>query len=32
MGYLGVNDLRKVEDMIQSGDEKAKTIFDAMCY
>ncbi len=32
MGYLGVNDLRQVEQMIAGGDQKAKTIFNAMCY
>jgi len=32
MGYLGVNDLRKVEEMISGGDREAETIFHAMCY
>ena len=32
MGYLGTNDGRKVEQMIQSGDETAKLIFEAMGY
>ncbi len=32
MGYLGVNDLRKVEEMIAEGDKQAETIFNAMCY
>jgi butyrate kinase len=32
MGYLGVNDLRRVEEMIDDGNSKAKLIFDAMCY
>jgi butyrate kinase len=31
-GYLGVNDLRKVEEMITGGDKQAETIFKAMCY
>lgn len=30
--YLGTNDLRKVTEMIDSGDTKAKLVFDAMCY
>ncbi|MEN6388205.1 MAG: butyrate kinase [Candidatus Cryosericum sp.] len=30
--YLGVNDLRKVEEMIDSGNTYAKLVFDAMCY
>ncbi|MFZ2413073.1 MAG: butyrate kinase [Candidatus Cryosericum sp.] len=30
--YLGVNDLRKVEEMIDSGNADAKLVFDAMCY
>ena len=29
VGYLGTNDLREVEKMINNGDEKAKLIFDA---
>lgn len=31
-GYLGVADLRKVEEMIASGDAKAELVFDGMCY
>lgn len=30
--YLGTNDARKVEEMITSGDEKAKLIYRAMAY
>jgi butyrate kinase len=30
VAYLGVNDLRLVEKMIDDGDEKAKTIYEAM--
>ncbi|AHM56071.1 butyrate kinase 1 [Peptoclostridium acidaminophilum DSM 3953] len=32
VGYLGVNDAREVEKMIDCGDEKAKLIYDAMAY
>jgi len=32
VGYLGEADLRKVEDMIDGGDEKARLCFDAMAY
>lgn len=32
VGYLGTNDAREVEKMIENGDEKAKLVFDAMCY
>lgn len=32
MGYLGTNDGRKIESMIESGDEKAKFIMEAMGY
>ena len=32
VGYLGEADLRKVEEMIDSGDEKALLCFDAMAY
>jgi butyrate kinase len=32
MAYLGEGDLREVEKMIDGGDEKARLIFDAMCY
>lgn len=30
MAYLGTNDMRDVEKMIEAGDEKAKMCFDAM--
>lgn len=30
VAYLGVNDTRKVEEMIASGNEKAKLLYDAM--
>ncbi len=32
VAYLGSSDLREVEKMIESGDEKAKLYFDAMAY
>jgi butyrate kinase len=32
MAYLGQADLRKVEEMIDGGDDKALLIFNAMCY
>jgi butyrate kinase len=32
LAYLGEADLRKVEEMVDSGDEKAKLYFDAMAY
>ncbi|WP_371414823.1 butyrate kinase [Caloramator sp. E03] len=32
VGYLGTNDAREVEKMIEGGDEKARLIFDAMAY
>lgn len=32
VGYLGTNDVRDVVKMIESGDEKAALIFDAMAY
>lgn len=32
VAYLGEADLREVEKMIQSGDEKARLYFDAMAY
>lgn len=32
VGYLGTNDARDVVKMIESGDEKAALIFDAMAY
>jgi len=32
VGYLGTNDARVVEEMIKNGDQKAKLIFEAMCY
>jgi butyrate kinase len=31
-GYLGVNDAREVERMIEQGDEKALLIYEAMAY
>jgi butyrate kinase len=31
-GYLGTDDARKVEAMIDSGDEKARLVFEAMAY
>ena len=30
--YLGTNDMREVEKMIENGNEKAKDVFDAFCY
>ena len=30
--YLGINDAREVEEMIQAGDEKAKLVYKAMAY
>lgn len=32
VGYLGTNDAREVEKMIQSGDKRAELIFNAMAY
>lgn len=32
IGYLETNDLREVEKRIENGDEKAKLIWEAMCY
>lgn len=32
VAYLGTNDAREVEKMIENGDEKAKLVFDAMGY
>jgi len=32
VSHLGTNDLRKVTEMINTGDAHAKLIFDAMCY
>lgn len=32
VSYLGVNDVRVVENMIEKGDEEAKLIYDAMIY
>jgi butyrate kinase len=32
LGYLGTNDLREVEERIESGNEKASLIFSAMVY
>lgn len=31
-GYLGTKDIRKVEEMISAGDQRAKLIYDAMLY
>lgn len=31
-GYLGTNDVREVNKMIESGNEKAKIVLDAMAY
>lgn len=30
--YLGTTDVRKVEEMIRTGDEKAKLVYEAMAY
>jgi len=32
VAYLGTNDMRKAEEMIENGDEKAKFIMEAMAY
>lgn len=32
MGYLGLNDGREAEKMIDEGDVEAKKVFEAMCY
>ncbi|RKD30000.1 butyrate kinase [Thermohalobacter berrensis] len=32
VGYLGTNDAREVEGMIENGNEKAKLVFEAMGY
>jgi len=32
MGYLGTSDVREVERRIATGDEEAKSVFDAMAY
>lgn len=32
IGYLGTNDAREVEKMIENGDKKALLIYDAMAY
>lgn len=32
VSYLGINDMRIVEDMIEKGDEKAFLIYEAMVY
>lgn len=32
VAYLGTNDARDVEAMIEKGDQKAKLVYDAMCY
>lgn len=31
-GYMGTNNTKKIVDMIEKGDERAKLIIDAMCY
>ena len=31
MAYFGTADCRKIEEMIASGDEKAKLVYDSMC-
>jgi len=30
--YLGTDDCKEIENRIENGDEKAKLIYDAMCY
>ncbi len=32
VAHLNINDMRKVEDLVKSGDRKATEIFDAMAY
>lgn len=32
VAYLGTNDAREVEDMIEKGDKKAELLYDAMAY
>ncbi|WIV13315.1 butyrate kinase [Proteiniborus sp. MB09-C3] len=32
VAYLGTNDAKKVYEMIEAGDEKAKLVFEAMAY
>jgi butyrate kinase len=32
VGYLGTNDARRVEEMIEQGDKKAKIVYEAMAY
>lgn len=32
VAYLGTNDIREVEEMINNGDKKAELIYDAMVY
>ena len=32
VAYLGTNDMRKTKEMMESGDEKAKKVYEAMAY
>jgi butyrate kinase len=32
LAYMGTTDVQKVEEMIKSGDEKAKLVYEAMAY
>ena len=32
VAYLGTNSVKKVEEMINTGDHKAKEVLEAMCY
>ncbi len=32
VAYLGTNDAKKVSEMVEAGDEKAKLVFEAMAY
>lgn len=32
VAYLGTNDAKKVSEMVEAGDEKAKQVFEAMAY
>lgn len=32
VGYLGINDVREVEELIEKGNKKAELVFNAMCY
>lgn len=32
VGYLGTNDAKEVDEMIEKGDKKASLVFDAMAY